>query len=438
MNSLSCDPLSCFSSAALWGIVALALLVSAILTLAKTVFGVITANFDEARDTDPHLKAIRQRTEAAPFHEAISLGRLVCNATAAVLAYSGLLRMGLQLTPWPALDVLVWVALIWHGMFLLVIFIPNLAGNLRPYTLARVTLALHQLAALPFMPPARASRRIYEWTLDKLGYDARLSFLTEDQRDMLESDTTAPEEESALEADERQMILNIFDFVETPVREIMTPRVDMRVLELTASLEEVVQFLNTERHSRVPVYRDNVDSIAGILHNREFLHWYTERGDKPFVLEAILKPAMFVPYHKKIDDLLGDFRRSGNQLAIVIDEYGGTAGLVTLEDILEEIVGDIKDEDDHDEEAPIVRLKDGKFLVDPLISLSDLEFELDFHLEAPEDSHVETLSGLIHATLGSLPAQGTEINLGPCKARILKVEGTRMGKILLIPTKTEE
>jgi len=104
---------------------------------------------------------------------------------------------------------------------------------------------------------------------------------------------------------------------------------------------------------------------------------------------------------------------------------------VTLEDILEEIVGDIKDEDDHDEEQPLVRLKDGKFLIDPIISLSDLEFELGVHLDVPEDSHVETLSGLIHATLGSLPAQGAEVDLGLCRVKILKVEGTRMEKVLL-------
>jgi len=297
--------------------------------------------------------------------------------------------------------------------------------------LAFPTVLLYRFVAFFIEPPAHIVRKLYDWSLAKLGYDPRLSFLTEDQREMLESDTTVGEEESSLEDDERQMILNIFDFVETPVREIMTPRVDMLALSTDATLEEVVLNLNHERHSRIPVYRDNMDTIVGVLHNREFLHWYTEHSKEVFDLEKILKPAIFVPYHKKIDDLLRDFRRSGNQLAIVVDEYGGTAGLVTLEDILEEIVGDIKDEDDHDEEQPLVRLKDGKFLIDPIISLSDLEFELGVHLDVPEDSHVETLSGLIHATLGSLPAQGAEVDLGLCRVKILKVEGTRMEKVLL-------
>ncbi|HSQ42385.1 MAG TPA: transporter associated domain-containing protein, partial [Fibrobacteraceae bacterium] len=100
-------------------------------------------------------------------------------------------------------------------------------------------------------------------------------------------------------------------------------------------------------------------------------------------------------------------------------------------DILEEIVGDIRDEDDQDEVQPIIALKDGRFLVDPIVSLGDLESELDLHLEVPEDTHVETLGGLVHATLGYLPAPGAEVDLGPCKVRVLKVEGTRMEQVVL-------
>jgi CBS domain containing-hemolysin-like protein len=228
------------------------------------------------------------------------------------------------------------------------------------------------------------------------------------------------------------MILNIFDFVETPVREIMTPRVDMCAVEVGTPLEDLVKVLNTERHSRLPVYKDTVDNIVGILSNRDFLEWYTEHRDEPFDIMKLVMPPVFVPYHKKIDDMLTELRKTGNQLAIVVDEYGGTAGLVTLEDILEEIVGEIKDEDDVDEDEDVQRLKDGRFILDPVITLSDLEYKLGVELEAPENSHVETLSGLIQATLGIIPSPGAEVTIKGYTFRVLKMDGTRMEKVLMI------
>ena len=146
----------------------------------------------------------------------------------------------------------------------------------------------------------------------------------------------------------------------------------------------------------------------------------------------IVMPPVFVPYHKKIDDLLTELRKTGNQLAIVIDEYGGTAGLVTLEDILEEIVGEIRDEDDTDEEDDVQKLKDGRYILDPLMTLSDLEEELGVELEAPENSHVETLSGLIQATLGVIPSPGAEVKVKGYTFRVLKMDGTRMEKVMMI------
>lgn len=412
------------------GLAGLAILGSASLTLAKVVFGTVCSNFNEARDTDAHLRKIKTIVESNPFYEVVSLGRIVSNSAAAVLAAFFFVGR-FHPTSNVLFDLVIWLVIIWHVLYFLVIFIPSLMGNLRPYSLAHLSLYLYQVISLFVYPPAKFSRKFYDRFLAKLGFDPKLRFLTEDQREMLESDTSEPEDESSLEENERQMIRNIFDFVETPVREIMTPRIDILALNCDATLDEVVKCLNNERHSRVPVYRENLDTIVGILHNRDFLHWFTEKRTENFSIGKIAKPAMFVPYHKKIDDLLNELRRSGNQIAIVVDEYGGTAGLVTLEDILEEIVGDIRDEDDHDEEQPIIKLKDGRFLVDPTINLDDLEFELDVSMQVPEDAHVETLSGLIQATLGSIPVQGAQLTIGPCKIKVLRMSGTRMEKVLI-------
>jgi CBS domain containing-hemolysin-like protein len=212
----------------------------------------------------------------------------------------------------------------------------------------------------------------------------------------------------------------------------MTPRVDMCAIDVDTPLEDLVKVLNSERHSRLPVYKDTMDNIVGILSNRDFLEWYTEHGEEPFDIMKIVMPPVFVPYHKKIDDLLTELRKTGNQLAIVIDEYGGTAGLVTLEDILEEIVGEIRDEDDVDEEDDVQKLKDGRYILDPLMRLSELEDEFGVELVPPEGSHVETLSGLIQATLGVIPSPGAEVKLKGYTFRVLKMDGTRMEKVMMI------
>jgi CBS domain containing-hemolysin-like protein len=269
-----------------------------------------------------------------------------------------------------------------------------------------------------------------------LGYDSKLSFLSEDKRDALQSDLNSDmsdEDEDALDEDERQMVLNIFDFVETPVREIMTPRVDMVAIDITTSLEETIQVLNDERHSRVPVYRESIDNIIGVLSARDFLEWYTEHGKENFDLQSLLNPVVFVSQQKKIDDLLRELRENGNQLAIVVDEYGGVAGLVTVEDIVEEIVGEIKDEDDLEDDAMIQKLKDGRYIFNPLITLSDFEDATGIELKEPEGIRVETVSGLILAKLGTIPSAGVEVEMGGHRFRVLRMEGTRMTKAMLIP-----
>ena len=192
--------------------------------------------------------------------------------------------------------------------------------------------------------------------------------------------------------------------------------------------------MNEERHSRVPVYRDSIDNIVGILLARDFLEWYTEKhGKEKFDLQELLEPANFVTQQKQIDDLLRELRENGNQLAIVVDEYGGVAGLVTVEDIMEEIVGEIKDEDDLEDDAMIQKLKDGRYVFNPLITLSDFEDATGVEFDEEETAHVETVSGLILAKLGAIPSVGAEVKIGGNRFRVLKMDGTRMTKAMFVP-----
>lgn len=415
-------------------VLCLLLLSSAIFSATKCAFSLIYSKRD-SKDRDDREEKIADIVKWRGFNECVSIGRIFGNVGAGLLGFFLLENSScayVQQHPYVSLAVYAVVACV--VIYIVSVFIPYLVANLKPDTLSIILVPLFRVIRLPFIPVAKICHVLFVKLLELFGYDSKLSFLSEEMRDAVQADLsdTGDGEEEGLEKEEQQMILNIFDFVETPVREIMTPRVDMCAVDVDTPVEELVKVLNNERHSRLPVYKDTMDNIVGILSNRDFLEWYTEHGDEPFDIMKIVMPPVFVPYHKKIDDLLTELRKTGNQLAIVVDEYGGTAGLVTLEDILEEIVGEIKDEDDDDEEDDVQKLKDGRYILDPLMTLSDLEDELEVELTPPEGSHVETLSGLIQATLGVIPSPGAEVKIQGYTFRVLKMDGTRMEKVMMI------
>jgi len=307
-------------------------------------------------------------------------------------------------------------------------FFPEILATMFSDTFSRFCVKTYKFLKYIFLPSAKVSIFLQDCIFNISGYDSRLSFLTESMRKAVNDE----ESSSSLEEEEKQMIRNIFDFVDTPVRKIMTPRVEMHAIEAQTPLPDVIKLLNSERYSRLPVYSGSVDNIIGILSNRSFLAWYSENPPDTFDLEKLTKPAIFVPAGKKIDALLQELRESNNHLAIVIDEYGGTAGLVTMEDILEEIVGEIRDEDDSKEEdMGIVELPTGQHLLDPLITLSDLEDKLNIHFTIEEDEHIETLSGLIQHVLGSLPEAGTSVKIQGYTFKVNKMDGTKMEEVIL-------
>ncbi|MBR4347585.1 MAG: HlyC/CorC family transporter [Fibrobacter sp.] len=410
-------------------------LVSATFSATKCAFSLIFAKRDP-KERNEREEKIAALVKWNGFNECVSIGRIFGNVSAGVLGfflyakYFSLPVLHDNFYLVLALYLIVACAV----LYVLTVFIPYLVASLKPDTLSVVLVPLFRIIRLPFVPVAKFCHVVFVKLLELFGYDSKLSFLPEEMRDAVQADLSDMQdgEDEGLEKEEQQMILNIFDFVETPVREIMTPRVDMCAIDVDTPLADLVKVLNSERHSRLPVYKDTMDNIVGILSNRDFLEWYTEHGSEPFDIMKIVMPPVFVPYHKKIDDLLTELRKTGNQLAIVIDEYGGTAGLVTLEDILEEIVGEIRDEDDVDEEDDVQKLKDGRYILDPLMTLSDLEDELEVELTPPEGSHVETLSGLIQATLGIIPSPGAEVEIKGYKFRVLKMDGTRMEKVMMI------
>lgn len=406
-------------------------ILSGIFSLVKTVFLELSVT-TESEEDEKLVTQVNSYVDAPGFNETVSIARTILNVTAGVLGFIAAYVLTQGFYGKFILGIILYVILSGIVVYSFVILLPNMFGALRPETLSHVLLPIYRYLRLPFVLEAKLANKLYLKVHKALGYNPKLNFLSEDKRDALKSDMS--DDEDALDEDERQMILNIFDFVETPVREIMTPRVNMVAIDVTSSLEETIRILNEERHSRVPVYRDSIDNIVGILLARDFLEWYTEKhGKEKFDLQELLEPANFVTQQKQIDDLLRELRENGNQLAIVVDEYGGVAGLVTVEDIMEEIVGEIKDEDDLEDDAMIQKLKDGRYIFNPLITLSDFEDATGVEFEEEETVHVETVSGLILAKLGAIPSVGAEVKIGENKFRVLKMDGTRMTKAMFIP-----
>jgi putative hemolysin len=214
-------------------------------------------------------------------------------------------------------------------------------------------------------------------------------------------------ETGVFSATEREFIKNIFDFTHTSVREVMVPRTRIAALDLESPREEMLLFILENQYSRYPVFRDSIENIAGFIHGKDFLGLTVT--DPDFDIGTIVRPPFYVPEGKKVNDLLKELQRKRIHMALVVDEYGGLSGLVTTEDLLEELVGEIEDEHDIGEPRRVQRLADGSLLVDALLSIADLEDLLGIKLG--EDLPYDTLAGLILHQLGRFPEQGEKLEV---------------------------
>lgn len=240
--------------------------------------------------------------------------------------------------------------------------------------------------------------------LTKTRREPEIDEMTEEELRLL---IDVSDKEGALEPEEREMIVSVVEFGDTLVKEIMTPRTAFVSLESSATLDEVLAVVLETGHSRIPVYTGGLDQIDGILNTKDLFRWiHRHPEDEPFDLRRLLRPAQFVPESKNVNDLLKQLQTAKMHMAIVVDEYGGTSGLVTIEDILEEIVGEIQDEFDEEDQL-YTRQEDGSVIADARIDLWTLAEDLDIHLPVDEDeADYETLGGFLCAHFGSVPAKG--------------------------------
>lgn len=246
------------------------------------------------------------------------------------------------------------------------------------------------------------------------------------------------EERDLLDADALTMIEGVLQVSDKQVRDIMIPRAQMVVIEKDARLEEFLPEVIESAHSRFPVVGDSRDDVLGILLAKDLLSYTFQVPTKPtsyekFDINRVLRPVVFVPESKRLNVLLQDFRQSHNHMAIVVDEYGGVAGLVTIEDVLEQIVGEIEDEYDVDEDAYIKILKPGHYIVKALTPVED--FNRYFHSEF-SDEEFDTVGGLVMQAFGYLPKRGESITIGDFECKVLHADQRRI-KLLRV-LKSEE
>ena len=238
-------------------------------------------------------------------------------------------------------------------------------------------------------------------------------------------------EQGILEAEEEQMINAVIELGGRRIHEVMVPRIAIVSLAASTSFDEAIQTIIEEGHSRVPVYESSVDEVVGILYAKDLLPFLKSTVTNTPDLRSLLRTPVFVPESMSIDDLLHEFQRRKVHIAIVLDEYGGTAGLVTIEDLLEEIVGEIQDE--YDEEEPLLEmLDDDRARIDGRAAVEDLLDIWDIRTPLEDEDEYDTVGGLVYHRIGGVPSPGDEIRIGSLRLTVETTDGRRVGKVLAV------
>ncbi|MGQ9798120.1 MAG: hemolysin family protein [Ignavibacterium sp.] len=311
-----------------------------------------------------------------------------------------------------------------------------LFGELLPKMLAtKSTYQFAKFAALPIYvissilyPISEFITEVIKISVSKIRFDKSKSALTTEEFSDL---VTLSTKRGTIDENEKEIINSIVEFRETNVSEIMTPRVDIVAIAENKSIDDVIKIIGESGHSRIPVYRDNIDTITGVIFAKDLLKFINnDVSKKQIKISSLVKKVLYVPESKKIGELLREFQSKKIHLAIVVDEYGGTAGLITLEDIIEEVVGDIWDEYDKAEKN-IQQLSENKFLVNGNILLEDLASELNINFIDENDPNIDTLAGFILKISGEIPKEGDSFLHNDFIITVKQLDKKRIRKVLI-------
>lgn len=366
---------------------------------------------------------------------AIALPRVVCNlvVVVAMVMWVGALRE-VQFTTWVEVSLGVGLSslLLWVFGTVLPASVARHAGEGLVYTWSLVLRTGYHLAS-PLRPLLRLVDEIVRRLAGKSADDEESAI----ERELL-SVVEEAKEEGAFDETERDMIEAVVRFRDRTVAQVMTPRTEMEAMPLSNDLSKVTATIRSIGHSRIPVYDGDIDHVVGIFYVKDLMKWLAgetggSRSGKPFDLRSLLRPALFVPETKTIRELLPELLGKRVHIAMVADEYGGTAGLVTIEDIVEEVFGDIQDEYEHPEDSGaevVVRAAEGTAELDGRVSIEDANHALRaLGVEVPESEDYETMGGFVIVTLGRIPPAGESFALGGATITVLNAEPTRVTRV---------
>jgi CBS domain containing-hemolysin-like protein len=345
------------------------------------------------------------------LHLALSLLRFAIAGFALALTW----MQGLLTNLWYGAAVLLVVALTiswleWTTAFLVSRNPEAWAVNLAGYT---------QVISVFLLPLTFLTTR---WLDQGHNNDTNANTVTEDE---LKSMVDASQQEGVLEQEERKMIYSIFRLGDTLAREIMIPRIDITALDITTPIDQAIEELLKSGFSRVPVYEESIDNVLGLLYTKDLLRLWQENIPQKS-LRDLLRPAYFVPEAKKVDEMLAEMQSQRVHMAIIVDEYGGVAGLLTLEDIVEEIVGEIQDEFDQTEELPYQEVNENEVVFQGRIDLDHFNDVMGSNIQ---DEDAETLGGFIYNQIGRVPLAGESIQVGNLRLSVEQVLGRRIRKV---------
>src|SRR6266566_9749995 len=303
---------------------------------------------------------------------------------------------------------------------------PKTAAVQNPVRWARIFIRPVRAAAWVLTPIVWSLSAITNFLVRLVGGEMkhRGPFVTEEELRLLVS---VGEKEGVLEEEETEMIHSIFEFADTTVREVMIPRIDMVTLESDATVDEAVDLALQGGFSRIPVYEETIDNIIGVLYTKDMLK-QLRQGHDTLPIRDLVRPAYFVPETKKLDDLLREIQQQRVHMVIVVDEYGSVAGLVTIEDLVEEIVGDIQEEYDSEEKL-YEQISDDEYIFDAKISIDEFNELMDMDLD---NTYYETLGGFLYAQLDKIPVVGDTISFKKLTFTVLNTRGRRITKVRVV------
>jgi putative hemolysin len=390
----------------------------------------IEALIDDGSQAASRVKSLQDNMEQ--FLGAVQIGVTVCGTLAGVLG--GVLASHYLEPALTRVAFSHWVppAIVASGLVgLAIVYVELVMGELVPKALAlRYTESVALLVSRPIRLMARASR----WLVDFLAASTRLvlrvfgirdaglrTFVSEEEIKHLVKEGR---QQGVLDQTEMEIIHSVFEFTDTPVRRVMVPRPKIFALEADTPPNEVGSLIVEGGFSRIPVYEGSLDNLVGVVYVKDALRLLEKR--QPVVIRKILHPVHLVPETKKVGELLKELQKRRSHIAMVVDEHGSVSGLVTLEDLLEQIVGEIRDEYDW-EERPVETLRDGSMVVEGTVSAADLRERYDLPL--PESGEFETVAGFMLERLGSVPKGGEVVTAGDWRFTVVDVERHRISKV---------